>query len=137
MKHTLILDDDLQRWDTLSQYAELYGYPKMGQVLVPDVETAKIEILKVDNWDLMLLDHDLGGEVYVASTKPNTGYQLTKFMKLHKVRFDRCIIHTMNSAGAEMMLNEIRDYTTSEVFLMPFCFVHSTVQLLKDRGMIK
>ena len=38
-----------------------------------DAEPAK-KILKKQKFDLIFLDHDLGGEVYVSSDNANTGY---------------------------------------------------------------
>lgn len=59
-------------------------------------------------WDMILLDHDLDGEVFVDSNNDNTGYQLAKFIKQY-IDYGRAIIHTMNPAGAVNMKAVLKD----------------------------
>jgi hypothetical protein len=55
-------------------------------------------------WDLICLDHDLGGEVYVDSNELNTGYQVAKFLA---TKNPKCliIIHSSNFWGACNMMS--------------------------------
>jgi len=71
------------------------------------VETADdcIHELKIKKWDYLLLDHDLGGEVYVPSEEPNTGYQVAKFLEEnpeHKPR-KKIFLHSLNTVGRQNM----------------------------------
>ena len=53
--------------------------------------------------DIMLLDHDLGGEVYVSSSNENTGYQFALFLEQNKLHCSQIIIHSQNDVGAKNM----------------------------------
>ena len=44
-----------------------------------NVDMAKL-MLKQIKFDCILLDHDLGGDVYCNSDDENTGYQIAKFI---------------------------------------------------------
>ena len=60
-------------------------------------------LLTADEYDLILLDHDLGGEQMVNSSDENTGYQLAKFIRDDNISA-RVIVHTYNPAGAKNIL---------------------------------
>lgn len=53
------------------------------------------------HFDIMFLDHDLGGKVFVDSKDENTGYQVAKFIKRNGNTFHQMIIHSQNPAGAQ------------------------------------
>ncbi len=69
---------------------------------------AGLVLLKENKYDLIFLDHDLGGEEMVDSCEANTGFQLAKFISC--VRLDGkdftknkktpCVIHSCNPAGS-------------------------------------
>jgi hypothetical protein len=57
-------------------------------------------------YDLMLLDHDLGGEVYVNSEEFNTGYTFCEFLVSNPKATDRAvsvIVHSWNPEGGAAM----------------------------------
>lgn len=61
-----------------------------------------IEIMRArKHFDVVFLDHDLGGKVFVNSNDENTGYQVAKFMKRNGNTFNQLIIHSQNPAGAD------------------------------------
>lgn len=60
-------------------------------------------LLTANEYDLILLDHDLGGEQMVHSSDENTGYQLAKFIRDDNISA-RVITHTYNPAGAKNIL---------------------------------
>ena len=62
------------------------------------------ELLLMYKYDLLLLDHDLGGEQMVDSAEKNTGYQLAKFITHTQNRDTPCIAHTCNPVGADNIL---------------------------------
>ncbi len=58
----------------------------------------------VPPYDVILLDHDLGGEELVNSEEPNTGYQFAKWLVEHQSRLkgSACVIvHSWNGPGAD------------------------------------
>jgi len=67
------------------------------------VEAGKTLLLEY-KYDLLLLDHDLGGEQMVDSAEENTGYQLAKFIPHTQNRDTPCITHTCNPIGADNIL---------------------------------
>lgn len=56
-------------------------------------------------FDLIFLDHDLGGKVFVDSNESNTGYQVAKFITKHNIKSKRIIAHSLNNVGAENIKN--------------------------------
>lgn len=99
--NVFILEDDPMR---ISQFKKFFS----NKNLTMTAEAAEaIEILKKIKFDICLLDHDLGGQVYVNSDKPNTGYQVAKEI-CNTINADTyCIIHSMNPVGAQNMLKTI------------------------------
>lgn len=71
---------------------------------VETVEAGK-ELVQQNKYDLLLLDHDLGGEQMVDSSEENTGYQLAKFIPKTQNKDTPCITHTCNPAGADNILS--------------------------------
>lgn len=61
------------------------------------------KLLTLNEYDLILLDHDLGGEQMIHSADENTGYQLAKFIRDDNI-CARVITHTYNPAGAKNIL---------------------------------
>lgn len=65
-------------------------------------------LVKENKYDLIFLDHDLGGEEMVDSYEKNTGYQLAKFIDsvfadgrdFTPNRKTPCVIHSCNPAGS-------------------------------------
>jgi hypothetical protein len=121
MGKVLILDDDPMRYPALITYAKAMVYDA-EIIMVLDAEAAK-EVLKrfACEWDLLLLDHDLGGMVYVDSNQPNTGYEVAKFISEHGVKFKTCIIHSMNTAGVRNMKAELEGL--GDVYHTPFAMM--------------
>lgn len=78
-------------------------FPEVEIVHAEDAKEAKKLIFKNDYWDIVLLDHDLGGRVYVNSKDENTGYQFLKFFKEKEIKFGQLIYHTLNPVGGKNM----------------------------------
>lgn len=89
-----ILEDNLNRIETFKQ--NLTGHELF---IASNIEIAKT-MLKFNQFELMFIDHDLGGEVYVNSEFPNTGYQLAKWIRENNITYKRLIIHSCNSIGS-------------------------------------
>lgn len=67
-----------------------------------------IAALGNDKFDYVFLDHDLGGEVFVASDK-GTGYEVVQWICRHpdKISGSQIIVHSYNFAGATNMVKEL------------------------------
>lgn len=58
-------------------------------------------------YDVVCLDHDLGGQQMVSSEEQNTGYQFTKKMPYITTVPPIVLIHSYNLEGAENMFQEL------------------------------
>lgn len=88
------------------------------------VESAKdcISLLEASEWNLVILDHDLGGEVFVESLRPNTGGEVARWIENNVDKMlgnPYFVIHSLNGAGAEYMENTIKQ-VTDRVCRIPF-----------------
>lgn len=97
----LILEDDLGRIKSFKK--ELIGH----HVFFTDRADKAIEQLKKSKWDVLFLDHDLGGEVFVTKVE-NTGYEVAIWLKKHPKKKPATIfIHSLNPNGRKRMKDEI------------------------------
>ena len=62
-----------------------------------------IDWLRERKYDVIFLDHDLGGRVYVSSDEFNTGYTVAKMIHETDNVDTPVIIHSWNSNGAKNM----------------------------------
>jgi len=97
----LFLDDDPIRTARLSQ-----AEPK-----AVCVETAAECITQLkDNgpWDVVLLDHDLGGETYVSSSREDCGMEVVRWLELNKTEIGRIVVHSYNNYAVPHMMRALR-----------------------------
>ena len=53
-------------------------------------------------WDIVFLDHDLEGRIFVPSSYHNTGYTVAKFISENSdIEINQIITHSMNPQGAQ------------------------------------
>lgn len=73
-------------------------------------EDAKSGIDKIltEKFDLIFLDHDLGGLVYVQSDENNTGYQVSKNIPKSINDNSEIIIHSLNPVGVSNMMSVLK-----------------------------
>lgn len=62
-----------------------------------------LSLIKDKPWDMIFLDHDLGGRVFVSSSDPNTGYAVAEYISNNDIDAKQIIIHSLNPAGAQRM----------------------------------
>jgi len=95
-----------------------------------------IELLNSNTYDMVFLDHDLGGEIYVTKTE-NTGYEVALYIanELYGTNIpDIIIIHSYNPAGVERMVGCLTDVVDSNIITTPFISEHflSIVELINN-----
>lgn len=115
----LVLEDDHNRH---KQFKE--RFIENGNISYTIVETAEacLTLLKNEKYDMVFLDHDLGGEVFVNSENRNTGAEVAR-----RITEDRSsvigsplfIIHSLNPTGSEYMENLLKK-EFSQVYRIPF-----------------
>lgn len=100
----LILEDNLQR---IEKFKALYKNQEL--YIFNDVFPAYDACLH-HTFKIMLLDHDLGGRIWVDSDEDNTGYQFIKrLIKNQLQKTSLYYIHSMNPIGSNKMLNLLLD----------------------------
>ena len=66
-------------------------------------------------WDIIFLDHDLGGinvnskEMFEKNARENNGYNVAKFIAGNNIQYDHAIIHSVNYEGASQMARVLHD----------------------------
>lgn len=105
MKQVLFLDDDHSRIDAIR--ARLASVKCDLTV----VETADhcIAQLKLQSYDLVMLDHDLGGETYCDSSREDCGMEVVRWLKGNQGDHKFFIVHSMNAVAAAAMYLDLRD----------------------------
>lgn len=109
MRSILILEDDMNRVKQFKERLfEAFGDDKvLNHVSV--AEDCIVAIMR-EEFDLIFLDHDLGGEVYVSSTHTNTGSEVARrFSELcleenFPNRDTPIIVHSYNPDGAKYIM---------------------------------
>lgn len=107
----LVLEDNEERIKYFKQ--GLIGYT------VDYCTTAKECKERIENtiYNLIFLDHDLGGRVYVDSDEEDTGYQVAKLIPDSINKNTRVVIHTLNPQGAKRMKQAIGTNATWVPFI--------------------
>lgn len=99
----LILEDDIER---IVQFKKNMSDGNL-LVFVDDPKEA-IDLLQEGKWDVLFLDHDLGGQVFVPSGK-NTGYEVATFLEVNKeFRPETIVVHSMNPVGANNIMAALK-----------------------------
>lgn len=96
-KRVLILEDDPRR---IHQFRDVLEGTDLEVYI--DAFSAARHYGTQGKYDLLLLDHDLGGLTYVDTTKKNTGSEFCRWLT-QNVDIDalpRTIIHSYNPVGA-------------------------------------
>ncbi|MCC7439821.1 MAG: hypothetical protein IT211_15140 [Armatimonadetes bacterium] len=103
-KRILFLDDDHRRIATFREQVARNDFD------LTVVETAHhcIEALANGQFDLVLLDHDLGGETFVDSSRQDTGMEVVRWIRANGLPAGAFIVHTMNPVAATTMYFELQ-----------------------------
>lgn len=109
----LILEDDRERvWNFKKR---LVG---CNVTTTDDVQEC-IKLLKSQDWDVIFMDHDLGG-TWLANSDETTGYGVACFLKENPTRKpSQMFIHTLNPPGARLMKDQI-----PEAIYAPQCWLN-------------
>lgn len=99
----LFLDDSAERSATF-----LARYPTAHMATTA---SAAIELLNDgDVWNAVFLDHDLGGETFVDSDRPDCGMEVVRWVKVHRPVIKVFYIHnSWNIDAAHRMVDELND----------------------------
>jgi CheY-like chemotaxis protein len=115
----LILEDDPLRQLSFKENLKLHD------VTIVDTSKFAIEKLKTEKYNLLFLDHDLGGQVYVTSGE-NTGYEVAKFLEENKQHLpETVIVHTLNPGGGDNIMRAL-----PSAIRLPFAWIKTNLQKL-------
>lgn len=102
----LFLDDNDIRYKMISLVLRDFRDITLDWTQTAEETIAK---LQTDEYDVVMLDHDLGGKIYVPSGK-GTGYEVAEWMKFHmQHKMPVVYLHTQNEVGAEYMHRVLPD----------------------------
>jgi len=95
----LILEDNAER---VKQFNK--NIAPCHTVIVTDDALQCIEFLKSDMFDVLFLDHDLGGEIYVDINEENTGSTVARWLSENPSRIPESVyLHSLNEYGRKNM----------------------------------
>jgi DNA-binding NarL/FixJ family response regulator len=81
---------------------------KIFKSLVPFAEcvetaTEALAALPTRSWDLVLLDHDLGGETFVDPNNANTGMEVARWLVANPTPIRLVVLHSLNAPARRQM----------------------------------
>lgn len=102
-KQVLFLDDDHKRIEQIRlRLAEL-----ACDLTVVETADECIDRLRRNSYDLVLLDHDLGGEIFCDSSREDCGMEVVRWLIKNGGEHGEFIVHTMNAIAAAGMYLEL------------------------------
>jgi CheY-like chemotaxis protein len=129
MARILILEDDPNRMEIFRD-----AFKDRHEIVHVDNARVCIDFLKNDNPDVLFLDHDLGGQTYVAESDANTGSEVVRFLTSNACRWaGPIVVHSCNTIAAQAMEHDLRMAGYNKTHRIPFT---TLVQYLYDPGFI-
>lgn len=116
--HTiLVLEDDPYRYEV---FKDALG--RRSVLKWTDNALAAIEALEKEDFDIIFLDHDLGGLTFVSESDENTGSEVVRWLtKNFKAEEQPCIIiHSLNGPAAISMKSKLESVGYEYVQIIPF-----------------
>lgn len=104
MRRIFILEDDPAR-------ISLFRQTLIGTDVTICVDVASAKQLWEPPYDIVCLDHDLGGEVYVDSAHKNTGAEFVRWLTRNQPNLideaKTIYVHSYNPVGAAAMMTDL------------------------------
>ena len=107
----LILEDDPTRVVSFEKWF------KKDELTITDSSDKAISLLEKIKYDIIMLDHDLGGRHYVDSKEYDTGFRVAAAIPASINKETRVIIHSHNPVGAQNMKNILN---SPNAIVLPF-----------------
>jgi CheY-like chemotaxis protein len=104
MKRVLFLDDDRRR---IAAFRELTRDDRIDLTVVETADEC-IAQLKTGRFDLVFLDHDLGGEIYCDSSREDCGMEVVRWLARNRAEHGAFIVHTHNEIAGAAMYFELK-----------------------------
>ncbi len=94
----MFLDDDPDRYRQFK--SALVGFDV--NIDWAQTSTEAIEFLGKNTYDIIYLDHDLGGQIMVPSGN-NTGYEVAQWISNNIKDLPQIVLHSLNPVGVQNM----------------------------------
>lgn len=102
----LFLDDDKNR---TKKFVSRFPWTKTAVSAVDIIALIRMEKKPIDD---LFLDHDLGGEVFVDSSREDCGMGVVRWLVANKgetVEIKNITVHSHNEPAAKEMVNKLKD----------------------------
>lgn len=123
----LILEDDPHRNERFEAVCKAGGY----EYVLTDTATACIEEMEKHDYDLLFLDHDLGGMAFVDPKFQNTGSGVVRWMVENALDIPT-IIHSMNAPAAIRMEQDLHAAHFCMVYRRAWLFLTHELRSVLD-----
>lgn len=114
MTRVLFLDDN---YDRIKAFRRRYEHEFDITVVMTAQEC--IHELQKSHFEVVFLDHDLGGEEWVDSTREDTGMGVVRWIEEHRPEVGEFIVHSHNPPAANNMKVAL-DRARYQVRAIPF-----------------
>jgi CheY-like chemotaxis protein len=118
--HILILEDDPERIQIFRRKIRGVNF----QIDYAETAEEAIRLWEARNYDVVFLDHDLGGECYVDTSHKNTGSEVVRWAITRQQTFPLdqpyIIIHSLNTPAAQDMEDRLKRDGFENVHRIPF-----------------
>jgi hypothetical protein len=124
----IFLDDADQRWYRFQS--------KIPQAVRAETAEQCIKLIQDSTaitW--LFLDHDLGGEAYVNSSREDCGMEVVRYL-CKNLRIDSIsyiVVHSHNTVAAQEMFNKLKD-SGYNVRLVPFYNLIESIEFKPEEG---
>lgn len=100
----LILEDNVERREAFRK-----TYSNNSVITSPNAEQCIHLLNSYDPFDIIFLDHDLGGQQMVESG-PGTGYEVAEWLRDHPEKLPQIVVvHSLNPAGRANIYHCLKD----------------------------
>lgn len=123
-KFLILEDDEIRMKEFYQRIKEVSNENLEIELFETDQASEAIQFLKDIKFDIIFLDHDLGGETYVDENNKNTGSEVARFIESSGIDFSKSsvIIHSMNDIAAESMFKKIKPNCNTTVKIQGIWF---------------
>ncbi|NGX44890.1 MAG: hypothetical protein K940chlam2_00030 [Chlamydiae bacterium] len=97
----LFLDDSTERIE------RAYEHFDNDDLVVAVSAPSAINELSKGAFDLVMLDHDLGGETWVESDREDCGMEVVRWIVRNLPKIGRVVVHSWNTVAAPVMVEEL------------------------------
>ena len=108
--NVLFLDDNKDRWNRFRLELNKL-FPETSPTVIRWTQTAEdcIRRLEQDHWQVVFLDHDLGGEVFVDTSREDCGMEVVRWIEQNKPEnIEYFIVHSWNVPAAREMADRLK-----------------------------